>query len=700
MDSQVADQKNQEEQMSKKPLTTGNGLHGQHYQLNLLVLFQLRGVQLKYHQFQLRSEVPEAGKFDDLMFKYQKNGKTYYKLLQAKHNNKTDKTAIDYGTLFEQQSKDFKLVRYLIPYLKYKEQIKDGEIEDVIICTIKNMNVKKLKRKDIEVEEIADKDDILDFESEKGAKRYRFTNIVPKLKKQLKEYKNLAGKYTENDIKDFVNHLVLAVSQPDEQKLKTLIKQEISKTYKLMNPDEIYHKLLDIASDMMKGHRVDVCFDEVENILKKARKSFQPILFGVRNPVKSFEGRQEQLIKIHETLKNKKIAAICGLGGVGKSELCRKYIYTYGEYFESIIWLNAETDKTLSDSFKSLAADKLGIGIKNADKDQVKDIKVIVEDVYKFFSDKLSLFVFDNAISYGNENGIKYFLPDLSQNYNEPYILLTSQNRKWPDDVKVLELNGLAENEAFTLISKAFMNDNSESDVKELSKELDYVPLAIQQAIAYIKVTDKSLRNVGKTFSIKNFLEKFNREPKILLDYKFDDTSDSDYSKTILITWNVTFDAIKKREQGDTAIKILNNLADFGYNAPVNEMLSIEHDVEALGHALELLKQYSMITIDNGWIRAHNLVKHVVPLIFSENEQKKDIWFTLFKYVLILKPLLSSENVFMNAIFYLIFAILILACLFLHWKQNGRFENLFEKLFDYTKLDKLLKKFGMCSIDY
>lgn len=90
-------------------------------------------------------------------------------------------------------------------------------------------------------------------------------------------------------------------------------------------------------------------------------------------------------------------ASISGLGGVGKSELARKYINEYGDVYDNrIVWIDAESYETLTESFRRLAQDILGISSKNVDGKE-KDIKSIVEDVYRFFSKGKSLFIFDNA---------------------------------------------------------------------------------------------------------------------------------------------------------------------------------------------------------------------------------------------------------------------------------------------------------------
>ena len=65
-----------------------NTLHGNIFQLKLLLLFLVRGINAKY-DFRLATERPDlADKFDDLIFKYKSQGR--WRFLQAKHKQNDD----------------------------------------------------------------------------------------------------------------------------------------------------------------------------------------------------------------------------------------------------------------------------------------------------------------------------------------------------------------------------------------------------------------------------------------------------------------------------------------------------------------------------------------------------------------------------------------------------------------------------------
>ncbi len=122
------------------------------------------------------------------------------------------------------------------------------------------------------------------------------------------------------------------------------------------------------------------------------------IWFDVREPVESFTGRSRELEDLHKLVqrnlgKNKdkltvisQVTSISGLGGIGKSETARMYAHQHcQDYDGNVIWINAATYGTLKESFHRLAKDKLNILTKCID-GQEKDIKSIVQEVYKDFS--------------------------------------------------------------------------------------------------------------------------------------------------------------------------------------------------------------------------------------------------------------------------------------------------------------------------
>ncbi|WCR53666.1 MAG: hypothetical protein PG981_000688 [Wolbachia endosymbiont of Ctenocephalides orientis wCori] len=301
---------------------------------------------------------------------------------------------------------------------------------------------------------------------------------------------------------------------------------------------------------------------EGEDFFEKARRGLS-IWFDVKEPIELFTGREGESESLHKVVQDNvnkgtvisQITSVSGLGGIGKSELIRKYIQKHSQDYDSnVIWINAENYETLVQSFTRLAKDKLNIVMEDGN-GKLKEIKSIVEDVYRYFVKQRSLFIFDNAERYRTteeEKGIDDFLSKLPTDANKPYILITSRNQVW-GNIKVIQLGIFNEPEAIEFIKKALkIKDNAQDqNVARLAETLQRFPLALQQAVTYIRQADEEVKNVSheRGFTINDYLKEYKEKEKELLDFPFQDDSSHLYTKTTFTTWKVTIDKIKKNKK-------------------------------------------------------------------------------------------------------------------------------------------------------
>ncbi|WP_265045025.1 MULTISPECIES: hypothetical protein [unclassified Wolbachia] len=246
----------------------------------------------------------------------------------------------------------------------------------------------------------------------------------------------------EENIREFFDKLVFAVNQPNEIKLAEIIENELGKEFNNIDKKNVYGRFLVEVLDWMKAREGKfLSHEEINEFFEKIREEILgAIWFGIIEPVASFTGRSIELKALHDALQRStgrqavisQVATISGLGGVGKSELTRKYAYKYGKYYGgNVIWISAENSKTMESSFLDLAKDdKLGISPQDKYGND-KMIETIVKETYAFFArrGRRSLFIFDNAEGY---KGIKRFLPSsLHPRHKKPYVLITSRDCKW-----------------------------------------------------------------------------------------------------------------------------------------------------------------------------------------------------------------------------------------------------------------------------
>ncbi|MBV0899305.1 MAG: hypothetical protein KTV77_00785 [Wolbachia endosymbiont of Fragariocoptes setiger] len=385
-----------------------------------------------------------------------------------------------------------------------------------------------------------------------------------------------------------------------------------------------------------------------------------PISFSVKDPIKLFTGREQELCDLHKKMQESKqtvisqITTISGLGGIGKTELARRYISQYGQFYDNnIIWVNGESESTIIQSFNKLAQYKLKISIEDQDK-RKKDIKSIVNDVYELFSKRKSLFVFDNA---ENNKTLKEILPIrvLSHENNIPYILITSRIAEvewtlWGIE-KSITLKVFTDEEAINFVKESLKLKEKNDDilneqVRELTISLLHkFPLALQQAVAYIKKENEKikLRKKGE-YTITDYLKDYKKETKKLLNTETFKNLDNDYSQTTLKTWKVTTDKIKSNtEYGQIALEILDIIAYLApNNIPIEMIFSLNIDEEKLWSAVELLYRYSMIKLKEGKCDVHRLVQEVTRLNFIGQDREKEIIEKTFYY---LKEAFSNREI-------------------------------------------------------
>ncbi|WP_353278720.1 ankyrin repeat domain-containing protein [Wolbachia endosymbiont (group B) of Longitarsus flavicornis] len=317
--------------------------------------------------------------------------------------------------------------------------------------------------------------------------------------------------------------------------------------------------------------------------------------------------------------------------GVGKSELAKSYAHNIKSK-GNVIWINAKSCSTLSNSFYSLAK-KLGIptegyqgiqkinsgmeGREQVDYNDVqkKRIESIVDNVYEKLQDVESYFIFDNASQY---NEIKKFLPPYGFIFGgkQPYILITSRNKDWKEEIEKINLDkGFSSAEALMFIEKALgIEDNSHLQIYEmvkLVKGLSYFPLALKEATKYIR---------EEGISISQYLERYS---KVMQESNLDCLEEQDISPELFTTLKVNFDKIK--EEKDIGQQSHDILASMAYLSPdqidTAEIFlhkKSENDQQKVLDALNLLDKFSVIDLEESIARVHMGVQKTIRL---EKEQ-------------------------------------------------------------------------------
>ncbi|HEV2254220.1 MAG TPA: DUF4062 domain-containing protein, partial [Streptosporangiaceae bacterium] len=294
-----------------------------------------------------------------------------------------------------------------------------------------------------------------------------------------------------------------------------------------------------------------------------------------------------------------RVVALCGLGGAGKTSVALEYAHRHLTEVGVAWQLPAEDPAVLAAGFGELAA--------QLDAAEGGDPVATVHGVLAA-SPARWLLVFDNA---PDRASVAPFVPPAGPGR----VLLTSRNQIWPGgqalDVPVLEIEVAAE----FLVGRT--GDADRRAALELAGELGGLPLALEQAAAYVQVTGDSLAG---------YLAAFRRRRPDLLGRG----EPTGYPGTVATTWRLAFEDLARAAPG--AAGLLRLLAFCAPEAiPLRLLLQprpglagrlgeqvtpvlapLLEDPLAAGDAIAALRRYSLISPPaDGTVSVHRLVQAV-----------------------------------------------------------------------------------------
>jgi tetratricopeptide (TPR) repeat protein len=325
-----------------------------------------------------------------------------------------------------------------------------------------------------------------------------------------------------------------------------------------------------------------------------------PVVWNVphaRNP--NFTGRESLLTALRDALTSGGTAAltqtraITGLGGVGKTQLAVEYAYRYATEYNLVWWVPAEEPATLAATYARLAQElPLPQG-------KSPDQRAIVQAVRHWLEQHPGwLLVFDNA---SRPADLGDYLPQGAAGH----VLVTSRNPNWLAVASPLRVPLLPRQEAIDFLLKRTRQADATA-ARELAAALGDLPLALEQAGAYMEQTGTSLAR---------YLELFQTRQRDLLRRG---TPSTDYPHTVATTWEIAF------QQLPPEAAALLNLCAFlapddiprelvmeGAEGLPEPLAAASADPLALGEAIATLRRYSLLEVGGeGW-SVHRLVQAV-----------------------------------------------------------------------------------------
>ena len=269
-------------------------------------------------------------------------------------------------------------------------------------------------------------------------------------------------------------------------------------------------------------------------------------------------------------------AALVGLGGVGKSQLAIEYAHRVRERSpeKSVFWVHAGTQARFEEGYRTIAEEAKIPGWDNPQEN-------VLRLVWRWLRDDSNgswVMIVDNAddsdVFFGPDTGHHTHLPDrrdqpvrrlseLLPQSSHGSFLITSRCKNTalrltgrPADI--IQVGPMDETQAVTLFGKKLQESFEERDAIALAKALDFMPLAIIQAAAFIQKAPQ----VTLSRYVQD-LRKGDADTANLLDIDDGDMRrDGEASNSIFATWQISFEHIHKERPSATSLLSLMSLFD------------------------------------------------------------------------------------------------------------------------------------------
>ncbi|KAM0362981.1 hypothetical protein ACHAPK_011328 [Fusarium culmorum] len=331
--------------------------------------------------------------------------------------------------------------------------------------------------------------------------------------------------------------------------------------------------------------------------------------------------------------------ALVGMGGFGKSQLAIQFAHKVhaNETGTNVFWVHGSSKATFEESYRSLA-DVLALPRRH---EPEVNVLVLVRDWLQRNDIRPCLMVVDNADDVslfnhdrGTGNTSQGLLASYLPKSMKVKILVTSRSldvaeRLVGSSRATLRVPIMTEEQALELLQRRLEDEVDEADGVNLVRTLDCIPLAINQAAAYIN------RRSPRT-TIQSYLDEFCRNDKrkdnLLRSDKGDLGRTDEVSNSVAATWQATFEQI--RRERPRAVNLLSLMSQFqaqnipefmlhGYDDDTttngkDDMNGTDSGSESDGESericfeddLDVLRGYSLVTISAvGLCEMHPLVQ-------------------------------------------------------------------------------------------
>lgn len=344
------------------------------------------------------------------------------------------------------------------------------------------------------------------------------------------------------------------------------------------------------------------------------RMKERPRFPGARPPIwnvphnrnRNFIGRDDLLTVLRSQLlagHHSALTALHGLGGIGKTQTAVEYTYRFSGEYDLVWWIRSDDPATLANDYALLAS---RLGLHQSEGNQ----QVAVQSV----KDRLTampnwLLVFDNARKHEE---IDLYLPAGG------HVIITSRNPDWRTIADPLPVGTLRPEDAVDFLHKRSGQHDQRAST-ELVEELGWLPLAVEQAAAYIEVNNKP---------ISDYLSLFRKHRQQLLKRG----QPVSYPDTVETTWELSFNELEERSPAGAALLSLCaflapddipiDVITAASDRVPEPLASAAEDELHFDEAASALRRYSLVERRHEALSVHRLVQIVARDRMEESARK------------------------------------------------------------------------------
>jgi len=301
-----------------------------------------------------------------------------------------------------------------------------------------------------------------------------------------------------------------------------------------------------------------------------------------------FVGRAEELARLDAALAGPGGAvAMHGLGGIGKSTLAAYWAAAHASDYTLTWWITAATPADIDAGLAALAA-ALQPALSG-----VLPLEALREGAVQWLTARSGwLLILDNV------SGPTDVAPLLARAAAGRYLITSRRATGWHGTAVPVRLDVLDPAEAEALLTAILTRDRPREvdGAAELCEDLGFLPLAIDQAGAFITETGTTPRE---------YLALLDQYPSTM--YRAS-AEGGDASRTIARIWDVTLDRLAGEPLAGGVLRVL---AWYAPDAIPRSLLGGLADPPALLSAVGRLAAYSMLTVTDGTLAMHRLVQAV-----------------------------------------------------------------------------------------